>query len=64
MRRVLNASVRGVVAVSIVVAMAVPVQAKPVGPGDQLGRVKERIVRFLKAMGVKTFGDGLVDPRP
>lgn len=64
MRRVLNASVRGVVAVSILVAMAVPVQAKPVVPGDAIGRVKAGVVKFFRTLVTRTFGDGLSDPRP
>ncbi len=64
MRRVFSASVRGVVAVAIVMSMAVPVQAKPAGPGEWIGRGKARIVKFLQKWTVRTFGDGLVDPRP
>jgi hypothetical protein len=64
MRRVLNASVRGLVVVSIVMTMAVPAQAKPANPGDAIGRVKDRVVRFIRSMVVRTFGDGLSDPRP
>ncbi len=64
MRRVFNASVRGVVAVSIVMSMAMPVEAKPAGPGEWLGRGKDRVVKFLKRWTVRTFGDGLSDPRP
>jgi hypothetical protein len=64
MRRVFSACVRGVVAVSIVMAMAVPVQAQPIGPGEWVLRGKDRIVKFIKRLTTRTFGDGLVDPRP
>lgn len=64
MRRVFNAGVRGVVAVSIVMSMAVPARAATVTPGEWLGRGKERVVKFLKKLTTRTFGDGLSDPRP
>ena len=55
--------VRGVAVVSIVVALSVPAEA---------ARVKERgprekenpIVKMIRQLVVRTFGDGLTDPKP
>ena len=60
MRRVSNAVARGVVAVSVIVALAVPAQAR--GFDDGWAAVKGRFAKIAKI--VKSFGDGLVDPRP
>ena len=53
---------RGVLAVSIVVALAMPVQAKPRDGGRWFDRL-DPIVKVIKKM-VTRLGDGLVDPRP
>jgi uncharacterized protein YggT (Ycf19 family) len=54
---------RGVLAVSIVLVLSVPAQAKPRDGGRWLDRVTEPIVKVVKKV-VRTLGDGLVDPRP
>jgi len=58
---------RGVLAVSIVVALAVPAQAKP-KDGRDSGRWFERtidpIVKVVKKLVIKSTGDGLGDPWP
>ena len=56
--------VRGVLAVSIVMVLSVPAQAKPRDGGRWFERTVDPIVRTIKKLVVKTLGDGLVDPRP
>jgi hypothetical protein len=63
MRSFANGVVRGVVGLSLLVALAVPAHAKP-GDGTWLERKRESIVKLLKQFGVRTFGDVLTDPRP
>jgi hypothetical protein len=63
MRGFANGVVRGVVAVSLLMALAVPAQAKP-GDGTWLERKRQSIVKLLKQFGIRSFGDGLTDPRP
>ena len=58
---------RGVVAFAVVVVLAAPMQARQWGE-DQPGlgwffRAKERIVKVIRTT-VRTFGDGLSDPKP
>jgi hypothetical protein len=58
--------VRGVAAVAVVMALAVPAQARAWNDEPGLGwvfRAKERIVTVIKRT-IVTFGDGLSDPRP
>lgn len=54
---------RGVLAVSIVFVLAVPVQAGPRDGGRWFDRVTDPIVKVVKKV-VRTLGDGLIDPRP
>lgn len=60
MRGLFNRVGRGVVAAAAVVVLAVPVQAQP--------RDKEwfapKLVKVIKKLVVRTFGDGLISPRP
>lgn len=63
MRSVSKAVARGVLATSIVLALAVPAQAKPRDGGRWFERI-DPIVKVIKKLVIKTFGDGLVDPRP
>jgi hypothetical protein len=57
---------RGVFAFVVVVALAMPVQAREWNGEPGLGwvfRAKERIVKVIKRT-IVTFGDGLSDPKP
>ena len=57
---------RGVVALVVVVALAVPAQAMPSGDEPGLGwffRSRDKIVKVIKKT-IKSFGDGLSDPKP
>ena len=54
---------RGVLAVSIVLVLAMPAQAKPRDGGRWLDRVTDPIVKIVKKL-VKSMGDGLGDPWP
>ena len=57
---------RGVVAFAVVVVLAAPVQARPWDDQPGLGwvfRAKERIVKVIRTT-IRTFGDGLSDPKP
>jgi hypothetical protein len=54
--------VRGLAVVSIVAALSMPAQAARVKEGGP--REKQNpIVKFIKLV-VRTFGDGLTDPKP
>lgn len=65
MRGVSNVVARGVVAVSIVMALAVPAEAGPRDGGRWFERRTDPIVKILKRFfGIKSQGDGLSDPRP
>ena len=65
MRGALNVVARGAVAVAIVMALAVPAEAKPREGGRWFERRLDPIVKVLKKMfSIKTEGDGLSDPRP
>jgi hypothetical protein len=59
-----NTVVRGAVAVSMLMMLAAPAQAKPRDGGRWFERELDPIVRVIKKLVVKTMGDGLVDPRP
>lgn len=52
---------RGLVGLSLVVMLAVPAQARP---GDGSWLEPGRVIKIIKKIVVKTFGDGLTDPRP
>ena len=63
--RVSSYVARSVVAVSIVMALAVPAEAKPRDGGRWFERRVDPIVKVLKKMfGIRSEGDGLTDPRP
>ena len=65
MRGLANVVVRGVVAVSIVMALAVPAEAKPRDGGRWFEKRVVPIVKILKRMfAFKSQGDELTDPRP
>jgi hypothetical protein len=65
MRGALNVVARGVVAVSIVMALAVPAEAKPRDGGRWFERRFEPIVKVLKKMfSIRSEGDGLTIPTP
>jgi hypothetical protein len=55
MKRVL----RGVFAVAVVVALALPAAAEPAREG-----VRRDVVKAIKTWFAHVLGDGLVDPRP
>ena len=59
MRRVFQAVVRGVVAVSIIGALAVPAEARAVNKDRSF---LDRLVKVVKV--IVSLGDGLSDPRP
>ena len=64
MRGVSKAVARGVLAVSIVMVLAVPAQAKPQDGGRWFGRKLDPIVKIIKKLMMKSMGDGLGDPWP
>jgi len=66
MRRVFNGFGRVLVVVSVLVALAIPAEARPL-PGEGAWIIDNpivRVVKILKRFVVKTFGDGLTDPKP
>ena len=64
MRGVSKAAARGVLAVSIVMVLAVPAQAKPRDGGRWFERKIDPIVKIVKKLVMKSMGDGLGDPWP
>ena len=65
MRGVSKVVARGVVVVSIVTMLSVSAEARPRENGRWFERRTDPIVKVLKKLfGVKSQGDGLVDPRP
>jgi hypothetical protein len=54
---------RGVLAVSIVMVLAVPAQAKPRDGGRWFERKIDPIVKIVKKVMTR-LGDGLIDPWP
>lgn len=64
MRGVSKAVGRGVLAVSIVLLLAVPAQAKPRDGGTWFQRKLDPIVKIVKKLVMKSMGDGLGDPWP
>lgn len=64
MRNVSRVIARAVVAVSIVMTLAMPAEAKP-RDGSWFERRTDPIGKVLKELfGIKSQGDGLIDPRP
>ena len=63
MRDVSKAVARGVLAVSIVMVLAVPVQAKPRNGGRWFERRLDPIVKVVKKL-MTSLGDELSDPWP
>jgi len=61
--RIVSKVGRGVLAVSIVFALAVPAQAKPRDGGRWFDRL-DPIVKIVKKLVMKSMGDGLSDPWP
>ncbi|HEX7833154.1 MAG TPA: hypothetical protein VF787_26095 [Thermoanaerobaculia bacterium] len=56
--------VRGLAVVSMVVALSVPAEAAA-RLKDRSPRQKENpVVKLIKQLVVRTFGDGLTDPKP
>ncbi|HYO77131.1 MAG TPA: hypothetical protein VE010_11765 [Thermoanaerobaculia bacterium] len=67
MRYVLNVGVRAVIAAAAMVMMlGVPVQAMPAeAPAfGWFGRARDRVVKVIRKVTIRTFGDGLSDPKP
>jgi hypothetical protein len=65
MRNVSQVIVRGVVAVSIVMSLATPAEARARGGSRWFEPRVDPIVKVLKKLfGIKSQGDGLSDPRP
>jgi hypothetical protein len=65
MRRIFNGLGRALVVVSVLVALAVPAEARQApSEGSWYREPIVRIVKMIKKFAVKTFGDGLTDPKP
>ena len=65
MRGALNVVARGVVTGSIVLALAMPAEAREREGGRWFERRFEPVVKVLKKMfNIRSEGDGLSDPRP
>ena len=56
--------VRSVAVLSLMVALAAPMQAASSDDATWIGRNRQRIVKFLNKHGLRTLGDLLEDPRP
>ena len=68
MRQRINSGARGVLVAVVVVVLSMPVQAASIDGPDLgwVGRTRDRIERVIKAVKktIRSFGDGLSDPRP
>lgn len=64
MRSFFNGLARGVFAVSIVLALAVPVDARPAPRDGSWLRERTPILKILKKFAVRVCGDLLTDPKP
>jgi hypothetical protein len=66
MRRVFNGFARGLVVVSVLVALAIPAEARPTRGEDRwyTDNPVVKVLKFVKKFVVITFGDGLTDPKP
>jgi len=65
MRDVSRVMVRVVLAVSVVLTLAMPAEARPRDGGRWFEPRTDPIVKILKKLfGIGSQGDGLVDPRP
>lgn len=61
--RVSKSVIRGVLAASMVFALAVPAQAKP-REGRWFERPADPIIKIIKKLVIRSLGDGLSDPWP
>jgi len=59
MRRVFSSVARSVVVVSVIAALAMPAEARPV---DKDRSIKDYFAKIIRI--VRILGDGLQDPRP
>ena len=64
MRSVSKGLVRGLAMIAVMVMLASPMQAASSDDATWIGKNRERIVKFLKMLGARTFSDLLVDPIP
>lgn len=66
MRYVLNVGVRAAIAAAVVMMLGGPVQAMPADAPDfgWFGRARDRVVKVIRRITVRTLGDGLTDPKP
>jgi hypothetical protein len=62
MRGLFNQVGRGITAAAVVVMLAVPAQARATDEQGWWGA--STLVKAVKRLVVKTFGDGLIIPRP
>lgn len=60
MRGLFNRVGRGVVAAAVVAMLAVPAQAQP----SDKEWFAPKLIKVIKKLVVRTFGDGLIIPRP
>jgi len=49
---------------AVLIVLASPMQAASNDDATWIGKNRERIVKILKKLGVRTFGDLMEDPRP
>ena len=65
MRRVFNGLARGVLIVSVVLALGSSAEARPSSRDSRWERERTPIfVKLLKRFATICFGDGLIDPKP
>jgi hypothetical protein len=66
MRRVFNGFGRALVVVSVLVSLSIPAEARPLSRerGTIIDNPIVRVVNVLKKLVIRTFGDGLTDPKP
>lgn len=64
MRRGIKGIARGVLAVAVVVSLTVPAVARMRDDEGGRGWMRPEILRIVKQIVIRGFGDGLIVPRP
>lgn len=64
MRGLFNRVGRGVLAAAVIGMLAMPVQARPGDDGWGKEWSPSKLIKAVKRLVVKTFGDGITVPRP
>jgi len=64
MRRCFNGFARGVLVLSVVLALGSSAEARPSSRDDRWDRERTPMLKILKKFAMKCFGDLITDPKP